>query len=74
MSLGTSGAALPRDLVETIKIEPRSTTASGKREMNLITQGHLQAYLEEAMERFNKNKGSERIKTSILAKIPRLQE
>ena len=52
MSLGPSGAAHLRNQVETIRIEPRSTTARAKEEKNLTTQGHLQAYLEEAMERF----------------------
>ena len=55
MSLGPSGAAHLRDRVETIKIKPRSTTARVKEETNLFTQGHLQAYLEEAWECFQQN-------------------
>ena len=54
MSLGPSGAAHLRDRVETIKTEPRLTTARSKEETNSTTQGHLQTYLEEALERFQR--------------------
>ena len=73
-SLGPSGAAHLSDRIETIKTEPRSTSARAKGDTNSTTQGHLQAYLEEALKGLNENKGSKRIKRSTLAKGSRLQE
>ena len=51
MSLSPSGVAHLRDRLEKIKSEPRST-ARAEGETNSTTQGHLQAYLEEALESF----------------------
>uniref|UniRef100_M4BNQ2 Uncharacterized protein n=1 Tax=Hyaloperonospora arabidopsidis (strain Emoy2) TaxID=559515 RepID=M4BNQ2_HYAAE len=53
---GPKWAVHLRDRVGTIKIEPRSTTARAKGETYLNTQGHQQAYLEEAMGHFQQER------------------
>ena len=55
MSLGPSGAALLCDRVETVKMNSRSKATGAKGQKTTTTQGLLQTYLDEAMERFRQD-------------------
>uniref|UniRef100_A0AAV1ULF9 Uncharacterized protein n=1 Tax=Peronospora matthiolae TaxID=2874970 RepID=A0AAV1ULF9_9STRA len=52
MSLGPSGTTRLRDRVESVKLNSRSKATVAKEQMTTISQGLLQTYLDEAMERF----------------------
>ena len=55
MSLGPSGAALLCDRVESTKMNSRSKAIGAKGQKTTTTQGLLQTYLDEAMERFRQD-------------------
>uniref|UniRef100_A0AAV1TCF3 Uncharacterized protein n=1 Tax=Peronospora matthiolae TaxID=2874970 RepID=A0AAV1TCF3_9STRA len=77
MSLGPSEAAHPLYRVEMIKIEPRSTTTGAKRQMTSTRQGNMQAYLDEAIKRFQQDQREleyQAIYPSQLVKPVRVQE
>ena len=55
MSLGPSGAALLCDRFESVKMNSRSKATGAKGQKTITTQGLLQTYLDEAMERFRQD-------------------
>uniref|UniRef100_A0AAV1UIC4 Uncharacterized protein n=1 Tax=Peronospora matthiolae TaxID=2874970 RepID=A0AAV1UIC4_9STRA len=55
MSLCQSGATYVCDQVDSVKLNSRSKATGAKEQMMTTTQGLLQTYLDEAMERFRKD-------------------